>query len=153
MKNAEAKYKVAIFIVLASLTEAAFGIYIGRIVDAINIQNKDIFFQRLLLTFGIIIFNLLFSILARSSVYQNACQKAEKLKNKVYIKELNRERHDSIDIANFTSKVDLVYTDDFLKLCSLPITVLIISHHVNDEVISLFDDVVSIGSRKEELIS
>ncbi|MBU5427242.1 ABC transporter ATP-binding protein/permease [Tissierella pigra] len=115
MKNVEAKYRAAIFIVLASLTEAAFGIYIGRIVDAINIQNKDIFFQRLLLTFGIIIVNLLFSILARSSVYRNACQKAEKLKNKLYIKELNRERHDSIDIANFTSKVDLVYTDDFLK--------------------------------------
>lgn len=115
MKHAGGKFKTILFIVIASLTEASFGIYIGKIVDAISFENREIFFQRLIIAFLLIILNLLFSILARSSEYRNACEKAEKLKNTIYKRELKKEREETIDIADFTSKIDLLYDNDFFK--------------------------------------
>lgn len=114
-KSKSIKIKAAVFIVFTSFTEAAFGFYIGRIVDAISIGDKNIFIRRLVLTFGIIVINIIFSVLGRSNIYRDACAKAEKLKNKVYFKELHNDRQQDVDIANFTSKIDLVFTDDFLN--------------------------------------
>lgn len=92
-----------------------FGFYIGLIVDAISEKNVDIFINRLIITFILIILNFIFSVLARTNIYRNACYNAEKLKNKIYIKELNKERENSFDMANFTSKIDLLYSDNFIK--------------------------------------
>lgn len=115
MKCKGGKIKTIIFIVAASLTEAYFGIYIGKIVDAISFKEQEIFYQRLGIAFVIIILNLLFSILARSNEYRSACEKAEKLKNNIYKEELKKEREETIDVANFTSKIDLLYDNDFFK--------------------------------------
>lgn len=109
------KIKTIIFIIFASLTQAVFGVYIGLIVDAISSGNIDIFIERLLITLVIIILNFICSVLARTNIYRNSCYKAEALKNKIYIKELSKGRENSFDMANFTSKIDLLYTDNFLN--------------------------------------
>lgn len=109
------KIKAAIFTILSALFDAAFGLYIGRIVDAISTVNKSVFFERLLITLGLLALNLLFSILSRANIYRDVCNKAEALKNKIYIRELNKNRQQRVDVANFTSKVDLVFNDDFIN--------------------------------------
>lgn len=109
------KIKTIIFIIFASLTQAAFGIYIGLIVDSISGENIDIFIKRLIIVVVIIIFNFIFSVLARTNIYRNSCHKAEELKNKIYIKELGKKRDNSFDMANFTSKIDLIYAENFLN--------------------------------------
>lgn len=115
MISQKQKIKTIVYIIFASLTEAAFGLYIGLIVDSINGGNADIFIKRLFIILVIIILNFMFSVLARTNIYHNSCYKAEALKNKIYLKELSKERGDSFDIANLTSKIDLIYTDNFLN--------------------------------------
>ena len=110
MISKKQKIKTIVYIIFASLTEAAFGLYIGLIVDSINGGNADIFIKRLFIILVIIILNFMFSVLARTNIYHNSCYKAEALKNKIYLKELSKERGDSFDIANLTSKIDLIYT-------------------------------------------
>ncbi len=109
------KIKAGIFTILAAFFEAAFGLYIGRIVDAITMGDKNIFYERLLIALGLLVGGLIFSMLSRSNIYKDVCNRVESLKNKIYVRELNKDRQQTIDMANFTSKIDLVYNDDFIN--------------------------------------
>ena len=109
------KIKAIIFTVLSAFFDAAFGLYIGRIVDAISTGDKSLFFKRLLITLGLLALGLLFSTLSRANIYRDVCNKVEIFKNKIYVKELNKDRLHRVDIANFTSKIDLIYSDNYMN--------------------------------------
>lgn len=103
-----------ILLPITAMLGALFGLYIGRIVDAVSKGDFQIFIQRLIITGIILVINTILSIFARRFLYTDSGQRAEKLKYKVYDYELQKERSQDIDIAKFSSKMDLLYNDNYL---------------------------------------
>ena len=109
------RFRAGIFLLLSAITSALFGLYIGRIVDVIGNSDYQKFLSTVLITGVIILSNTLFSMFGWRFAYADSCHKAEFLKNKIYRQEILKTRSQTIDISNFSSKIDLVFGDNFMN--------------------------------------
>lgn len=100
---------------LSAIANAAFGVYLGKIVDGVSAQDKDFFTQSIIVVVAAVILDMIFNILGWKCVYFDSCKKAENLKNKIYQHELKKGRTENIDISKFSNKIDMIFTDDYLN--------------------------------------
>ena len=109
------KYLATLFIIFACLTEVALSVFLGKIFDGISSKQEKVFFISIVITIGLIIMNFFCSIFSRMNLYFYTGKKCMKLKEHIYEKELLKAREESCDIANFTTKIETIYTDYYLS--------------------------------------
>lgn len=104
-----------LFISVAAISEALFGLCLGNIFDAINTTSLNALFYMIGVMIVLIMVNISTSIAARIFMFRNASKKACNLKNTVYRKQMHWNRSNAPDMADFTSKLDLLYNNYFLS--------------------------------------
>ena len=109
------KYLAILFIILASFTEVGVGVFLGKIFDGISSKQEQIFVASILISIALIIMNFFCSIFSRMNLYLYSGKKCMELKEHIYQKELLKGREESYDIANFTTKIETIYTDYYLS--------------------------------------
>ncbi|GEM_PF-3558880 len=109
------KYLAIVFIVLASFTEVGVSVFLGKIFDGISSKQEQIFVASILISIALIIMNFFCSIFSRMNLYLYSGRKCMELKEHIYQKELLKSREESYDIANFTTKIESIYTDYYLS--------------------------------------
>ncbi len=116
-KEISLRYKLGalIFIFFSAITSAGFGIYIGKIVDVISKGERSAFLGTLLIIFMIITVNVVSTLGGKWCVYRNAAEKAKALKDALYNREMRQTKSVGVDIANFSSKIDVIFNDDYLS--------------------------------------
>ncbi len=105
---------IIILIALVASTEAMFGVYLGDIIDSIS-NHSNSFISNTMIALLIVVLNCIFSILVKNGIYKDASSKCKQIKDKIFLRELKKDSSEDIDIANFTSKIDLIYDNYFLN--------------------------------------
>ncbi len=104
-----------IFVAIAAIAEAFFGLCLGQIFDAINTESINTL-QILLIGMIVLIgVNTASSIIARTLMFRNAAEQAYELKKHIYDVQIAYERRKNPDIADFTSKIDLLFNNYFMS--------------------------------------
>lgn len=110
-------YKIIVIMSLgiSGFTSAVFGIYIGLFVDAIQAKDKNTFYQRLIISGIVLLVNIVSLSISRWAIYKDSCQKAREKKNFAFSNEMNKNSLETPDISKFSSKIDLVYDNDYIS--------------------------------------
>ena len=104
-----------VFCAITAVSEAVFGLCLGDILDAINKSSMDFLFTLLVFLCLLIVLSISASILARIFMFKNASGRVVELKNHIFKKQMVRNREERPDVAEFTSKVDLLFTNYFMN--------------------------------------
>lgn len=118
MNFVESKLQLVVMIAFCAITaisEAIFGLCLGDILDVINESSMNHLITLLIFLCMLIVVSISTSILARVCMFKNASRSVAELKNHILKKQMGRTRGEQPDVAEFTSKTDLLFTNYFMN--------------------------------------
>ena len=113
-KHASKQLFIGILAVVAAATEALFGLFLGETIDAIELKQSDLLISLLLSMIALVLVNTATCIWVRVMMYRDASEQVDRLKGDIYSVQIRKVRREAPDIANFTSKIDLLFQDYYM---------------------------------------
>ena len=113
-KHASKQLFIGILAVVAAATEALFGLFLGETIDAIELKQSDLLISLLLSMIALVLVNTATYIWVRVMMYRDASEQVDRLKGDIYSVQIRKVRREAPDIANFTSKIDLLFQDYYM---------------------------------------
>lgn len=113
--NRPLKFIGGLAIMVNTLSTSIFGVQVGNIMNIIISKDITSLYKALLHTLLILLLGLISGLIGWIAAYLHSTNKLKNIKNNIYQYELSKKREETIDISNFSTKIDMVFNDNFLS--------------------------------------
>lgn len=119
IKNLKINLCIILLFIINAFTLSYIGIIVGNIIESLSIHNFNEFIYNISTFITIIILNIFSSYISWNLVYRLGYKFVISIKDDLYKRDIRKKINTEINIANYTTNMDSIYSKYFLAKYSL----------------------------------